>query len=171
MAQLLQPTKSVKGKRKVLPTALKIDMTPMVDLGFLLITFFIFTSTMAESKATDLILPKEGEPSYLKQSNALTLLLHEDNKIYVYEGEWKSMNQNGKLRTTSFNNKIDLRNIIQTKQRQLNEKSDEMMVLIKPSEKSHYTNIVDALDEMLINNVKRYTVVDMSAEELDYVGN
>ena len=170
MAQLLQPTKRVKGKRKGLSTALKIDMTPMVDLGFLLITFFIFTSTMAESKATDLMMPKEGEPLHLKQSNALTLLLHEDNKIYVYEGEWKS-NKKGKLRATSFDNKMDLRNIIQNKQRQLDEKRDEMMVLIKPSEKSRYNNIIDALDEMLINNVKRYAVVDMSADELASIGN
>ena len=169
MAQLLQPTQKAKGKRKVLPAALKIDMTPMVDLGFLLITFFIFTSTMAESKATDLMLPKEGEPSPIKQRNALTLLLHEDNKIYVYEGEWKNIDQKEKLRITSFDNKTDLRNIIQTKQRQLHEKKDEMMVLIKPSEKSRYTNIVDALDEMLINNVKRYAVVDMSADELAYI--
>lgn len=169
MAQLLPTAKTSKGKRKSLPTMLKIDMTPMVDLGFLLITFFIFTSTMAESKATDLVMPKEGEPSHLKQSNALTLLLHEDDKVYVYEGEWKNAYEKEKVRTVSFDNKADLRNMIQKKQNQLGQKRDELMVLIKPSGKSRYTNIVDALDEMLINHVKRYAVVDMSAEELAHI--
>ena len=171
MAQLLPTAKTSKGRRAVLPAMLKIDMTPMVDLGFLLITFFIFTSTMAESKATDLVLPKEGQPSHLKESNALTLLLHEEDKVYVYEGEWKGNQQKEKVHTVSFDNKADLRNIIQKKQSQLGQKRDELMVLIKPSCKSRYTNIVDALDEMLINNVKRYAVVDMSADELAHIGN
>ena len=171
MAQLVQPTKRSKGARKGIPTMLKIDMTPMVDLGFLLITFFIFTSTMGEPKATDLLLPKEGEPSHLKGSNALTLLLDEQNRIYVYEGEWKDTHQKENLRTVNFDNKVDLRSIIQNKQSRLGAERDDLMVLIKPSGKSIYSNIVDALDEMLINNVKRYAVMDMSTEELAYINN
>ena len=146
-------------------------MTPMVDLGFLLITFFIFTSTMAESKATDLLLPTDGESSQLKESNALTLLLDGDNRFYVYEGKWKGAYQKEKMPTASLDDKADLRNIIQNKQERLGENSDELMVLIKPSGKSRYANIVDALDEMLINHVKRYAVVEMSDEERAFTGN
>lgn len=144
-------------------------MTPMVDLGFLLITFFIFTSTMAESKATDLLLPKEGEPSHLKESNALTLLLADSNRVYVYEGDLKGANQKNNVHAASFGNKTDIRNFIQKKQSILGENKEELMVLIKPSVKSHYSNIVDALDEMLINNVKRYAVMDMSVEEQAFI--
>ena len=145
-------------------------MTPMVALGFLLITFFIFTSTMAESKATDLMLPKEGEPSPIKNSNALTLLLDGDsNRVYVYEGDWKGANPKQNVHAASFGNKTDLRNFIQKKQSQLGEKRNELMVLIKPSAKSRYSNIVDALDEMLINNVKRYAVMDMSVAEQAFI--
>lgn len=170
MAQLLQPAKISKRSTGRLPEMLKIDMTPMVDLGFLLITFFIFTSTMAESNATDLVMPKEGLPSHLKQTNALTLLLHDNNRVYVYEGKWQGAVEKQKMRTASFDNKQDLRNIIQHKQQALGEKRDALMVLIKPSAQSRYSNIVDALDEMLVNNIKRYAVVEMSEEERAFAG-
>jgi len=166
MAQLLPAAATLKGKRKVLPAALKIDMTPMVDLGFLLITFFIFTSTMAESKATNLFLPKDGEAMPVKESRALSVLLLDNNQVYAYEGTWEKQNNN---QPHPLYNQQQLRSLIQAKQKALGENKDDLMVLIKPTDKSRYRNMVAALDEMLINNVKRYTVVDASASELAYV--
>jgi biopolymer transport protein ExbD len=66
---------------------LKIDMTPMVDLGFLLITFFIFTTTMGENKAMKLYMPADGAAGKIEKKYALTIMLAADNKITAYAGD------------------------------------------------------------------------------------
>jgi biopolymer transport protein ExbD len=95
MAQLeLQPISAGKTRRR-LHASLRIDMTPMVDLGFLLITFFIFTTTMSEPKVMNLAMPKEqGDSTEVKQSRSLTLILAGDDKIYAYEGMTQQPNKN-----------------------------------------------------------------------------
>jgi biopolymer transport protein ExbD len=77
-------TKGVKG-RKTLPT--KVDMTPMVDLAFLLITFFIFTATMNEQVTMNLVMPKDGPKTPVKETGALTLILGKNDTVYYYQGE------------------------------------------------------------------------------------
>ena len=88
MAQIQPQQIEGKTKRK-LHLSLSIDMTPMVDLGFLLITFFIFTTTMAEKRITKLVMPKEGDSTDLAESKALTALLDANNKVFVYTGKWE----------------------------------------------------------------------------------
>ena len=170
MAQLqtngIHPSK--KKARNYQHAVLKVDMTPMVDLGFLLITFFIFTTTLASQKATDLVMPKEGPPIDLKESNALTLLLDSNEKVYVYEGAWKAGNNNS-ITHASFNDKETLRKLLTEKQAVLGSNKAQLMVLIKPATGSRYSNIIDALDEMLLTNVKRYAVVAPSETEVAYL--
>ena len=91
MAQILLHTaESKKAKRKFSPT-IKIDMTPMVDLGFLLITFFIFTTTMSDKITMKLYMPHNGDPTPIGKSKVLTVLLSSNNKVYAYEGALKML--------------------------------------------------------------------------------
>src|SRR5215216_5546892 len=101
MAQIQPELITGKTKRKV-HAALTIDMTPMVDLGFLLITFFIFTTTMAEQRISKLVMPKQStDSSELQKSNALTAILGSNNKVFAYAGLWQeAVNTNGVIETS-----------------------------------------------------------------------
>jgi biopolymer transport protein ExbD len=158
------------GVRRMIKSNMRIDMTPMVDLGFLLISFFVITTELTKPKAMELFMPKDGTPVPLGESNALTVLL-DDNKIYYYNGKWEDAVKKKEIYQTYFSGKNNLRGIINTKQQQLDsypgnkEGRNGLMILIKPSENASYKNVVDILDEMTINEVKKYAVIKISGEE------
>jgi biopolymer transport protein ExbD len=104
--------KEISLERKLKPRAkrqsIKIDMTPMVDLAFLLLTFFILTTTLAQQKSIDLILPSEGESDPV--NNAITVILSDKNKLFYYIGE---LHDTTTLKETNFKEiKLWLRNIM-----------------------------------------------------------
>jgi biopolymer transport protein ExbD len=168
MAAIITPTDNRPGRR-TLPRYIRIDMTPMVDLGFLLITFFIFTASLAETKALKLFMPAEGDSSKIGKSTVLTALLGADNKIYLYEGEWKEAVNGNRVVQTSYHVYTGAGNFIRAKQKALEDRREELMFLIKPTEGAMYSNIVNMLDEVVINGVKKYAIVDPSEEETAFV--
>ena len=146
------------GVKKAKKLSTRVDLTPMVDLGFLLITFFIFTTTMSQPTALKLILPKDTEKveeqNKIKESAALTVILGNNNVIYYYEGTLLPDGSN--FKSTNYR---DIRGIIIDKKKRTN--PEDFMVLIKPTDQSTYRNTVDLLDEMTINEVKRYATLDL----------
>jgi len=154
---------------------IRIDMTPMVDLGFLLITFFVFTTTVSTPKATDLFMPKEGDNQPLPNSLALTLLLDDNDKVYYYHGDFEEAAKANKIFATNYSTYEGIGKIIRQKEKDIDASgkfSDGrkgLMLLIKPTSKSSYKNIVDALDEAVINDVKRYAIIEPGADELQYI--
>lgn len=150
------------GVKKSKKLSTRVDMTPMVDLGFLLITFFVFTTTISQPTALKLNLPKDTdkpeEQTKTKASGALTVLLGKDNHVFFYEGELDPAGKN-----FQSSNYKDIRNEIISKKRST--PTDDFMVVIKPTDESTYKNVVDMLDEMTINVVKRYALVDISDGE------
>lgn len=150
------------GVKKGKKLSTRVDLTPMVDLGFLLITFFIFTTTMSQPTAMKLILPdnkaKPEEQNKAKESGALTILLGKDNNVFYYEGILQPDGSN--FKSSNFK---DIRDEIIHK-KQTTDTAD-LVVVIKPNDESTYKNVVDILDEMSINVIKRYALVDISPEE------
>ena len=135
----------------------------MVDLGFLLITFFIFTTSLSHPHITRLILPREGELTPFPESKALTLLLCADN-VFVYEGQWEDALTNLAVQQTTYNLQTGIGIFIRQKQQKLSQKED-LLVLIKPLPSASYQNVISALDELQINGVKNYALLNASAEE------
>ncbi|WP_018616551.1 ExbD/TolR family protein [Segetibacter koreensis] len=154
------------GVKKAKKASTRVDLTPMVDLGFLLITFFIFTTTMSQPTAMKLNLPKDTdkpeEQNKLKESGALTLLLGKNNDVYYYEGQLDPSASNLKSSTMK-----KIRGEIIKKKRST--PPEDLMIVIKPGEESTYKDVVDALDEMTINDIKRYALVDISDVEAQLV--
>jgi biopolymer transport protein ExbD len=183
------------GVKKAKRLSTRVDMTPMVDLGFLLITFFVFTSTMTSPTTLDLNMPKdtekEEELNKAKESGALTILLGKEDHIYYYEGQLKEDGSN--FKTATFKT---IRDVIINKRKEVmtshvhddqcekdrekaREKKDpdwqnacldrDLVVVIKPSPDATYKNTVDILDEMTINGVKRFAMVKIAPSELDLI--
>jgi biopolymer transport protein ExbD len=147
---------SLVSKRHVHST--KVDLTPMVDLGFLLITFFIFTTAMNQPKVMNLFMPDDkGDPMPIKESGALTLMPISNAMLYYYEGKLGSSNM------MEIELK-EIRNLILNKK--VNTKEKDLFVVIKPTDFSTYGDLLKVLDEMKINDVKRYSIADISSTEL-----
>ncbi|MBT9484657.1 biopolymer transporter ExbD [Sediminibacterium sp.] len=150
------------GVKKGKKLSTRVDLTPMVDLGFLLITFFIFTTTMSQPTAMRLFLPKDADKpedqNKAKESGVITLLLGKDNNVFYYEGQLASDGAN--FKSSNFK---EIRTILIDKKRNTPEK--DLVVIIKPSADCTYKNVVDVLDEMAINVLKKYALVDISEGE------
>jgi biopolymer transport protein ExbD len=151
------------GVKKGKKMSTRVDLTPMVDLGFLLITFFIFTTTMSQPTAMKLFLPKDvdkpEEQNKVKASAVLTIMLGKDDQIYYYEGDDPT-----KLQSSNYK---AVRDIILDKKRRTDPK--DFVVVLKPTVDASYKNTVNILDEMTIDEVKRFALVDISPVEYTYV--
>ena len=178
MNQIINPGNGFSFKRAGVQRIVKrhpaIDMTPMVDLGFLLISFFVITTELTRPTVMDLYTPKDGPPMHLAQSDALTILLDKNNAVYYYGGEWTEAVKSGSIQQTSYSGSDGLRKIIMEKHQELDllrkqEGRHGLMLLIKPASGSTYKNLVDVLDEVAISMVKKYAVVKISAAELSWL--
>jgi biopolymer transport protein ExbD len=156
------------GVKKGKKLSTRVDLTPMVDLGFLLITFFIFTTTMSQPTAMRLFLPKDADKpedqNKAKESGALTILLGKDDNVFYYEGILDNANASANFKSSNFGNGDEgIRNVILKKKANTNEK--DLVIVIKPTSECTYKNVVDILDEMSVNVCKRYALVDVSDVE------
>ena len=150
------------GVKKGKKLSTRVDLTPMVDLGFLLITFFIFTTTMSRPTALNLHLPKDvpdKDEAPAKESAVITLMLGANDRVYYYEGA-----DPAKLKASDFSN---IRDIILDKKRRTD--PTWFQVILKPSKDATYKNTVDILDEMTIDAVKHYALVDISSQEYEKI--
>jgi len=206
-----QDSGSGKGKHSKLrakKASTHIDMTPMVDLAFLLLTFFMLTTTFSKPKTMDITMPvkdkiKDEDRTKVPASQTLSIILTDKNRIIWYIGV---DDQNTPPQTNSASFSLTSVNsihkvLLEKNQMVFNEvqavkdsvtkgliKNDKdeikrhiaavkvtekkgLIVLIKPDDKSKYKNLVDILDEMLVCNVARYAIVDVSPNELDLIKN
>jgi len=151
------------GVKKGKKLSTRVDLTPMVDLGFLLITFFIFTTTVSQATSMNLNMPKDtdkpDETNKVKESGSLTLMLGKRNVVYYYFGRDPAT-----MQTTNYK---DVRKIILDKKKST--PVDDMFVIIKPDKDATYKNAVDMLDEMTINDIVRYAMVDPTADEYNKI--
>lgn len=152
------------GVKKGKKLSTRVDLTPMVDLGFLLITFFVFTTTMSQSTAMNMNEPKDDSTQVMKVKNsgAMTILLGKANQVYYYFGQLEADKLSEQFKSTTFK---QIREVILSKKKST--KIDDLMYIIKSDKNSTFSNAIDILDEMTICNVPpgHYAEVDMTATE------
>lgn len=151
-----------------------VDLTAMVDLAFLLITFFMLTTTLSKPQSMPLAMP-DKEPQDQPKDNTpipedrmMTILIGKDNKLLWYMGKFETPRMPPTETTFGKNGvrKDILKNTAYAKQ--FAKKDDEgLIVNIKASDASSYKNLVDILDEMAINKVQLYAIGDITPAEID----
>ncbi len=153
----------------------KVDLTAMVDLAFLLITFFMLTTTLSKPQSMSLGLPdKEDDPTKNKdvkvdENRTMTILLGDDNKLVRYVGLLATPVAGGTPKDFAYGKEGIRQELLSRKKKVLEytgDKNKGIIVIIKPSKKSNYRNLIDILDEMAIVDVPTYAIVnDFSPEE------
>ena len=202
MAEIIENDAGKKsgGKRRPKKHSTHIDMTPMVDLMCLLITFFMLTTAFNKPKVMEITMPEKNteikDQPKVDARRTVNIILDENDKVYYYEGAIEKGKPEPTLVKTNFSkdgirkyllerNKVVFKEIYELKEKvkkgelvystdTLNAKIKEKkkidpmapIILIKPTEKAKYRNIVDIIDEMAITDIASYAVVDLSPDEL-----
>jgi len=153
------------GVKKGKKLSTRVDLTPMVDLGFLLITFFVFTTTMSQPTTMNMNEPKDDSTHQIKVKNsgAMTILLGPNDQIYYYYGQLKPETVKEQFQKATQKNEIRDK-IVEMKKRT---SEGDLMYIIKSDKNSTFKNAVDILDEMTICKIKagHYAEVDITPEE------
>ena len=151
-----------------------VDLTAMVDLAFLLITFFMLTTSLSKPQSMDLAMPDKDEKIkdeiLISEERTMNLVLGPDNKLQMYMGQITTPLEGPKPLTYS---KESLRKEILEKVKSVplatrttaKPDGEPLIILIKATKESTYKNLVDVLDEIAIGKVKVYAIVDIIQQE------
>jgi len=164
----IEPAAPKAGKKpRARKHSFRLDMTPMVDLAFLLLTFFMLTTTFAKPNVMQLQMPAkpqvEDDNIPLPASKAMTIVLGQAHRVYYYFGLSRPNDPSvpvPTLHTTDFGSK-GIRQALLARGRQ----QPAPVVLIKSSPKAKYSDMVDILDEMNITNQAKYALTDLTAAD------
>jgi biopolymer transport protein ExbD len=195
MAEIIGGGGGGGGKHKAKKGSAKIDMTPMVDLAFLLLTFFVLAATLAKPKAMEIIYPKEvdeqEDKTKLDDALATTLLLGEhENEVFYYFGAFKpdttqltltDFSKDGFRKIMLDKNAVVNDQVLQLKAKLESKEIDEAtyeeaykqvvgakdapFVVIKTIDKTKFKNVISAMDELNICNVRKRAIQDMAESE------
>lgn len=161
MAEISQDGGGKKGgKKRAKKASTKIDMTPMVDLGFLLITFFMLTTTLAKPVVMQLNMPdktEKDEKSEVKMSETLTVM-PDAEKVYYYQG--LPTEAGTQLQKTNYS-KDGIRAVLFDYKKRV---GNNFTIVIKATKGAKYKNMVDLLDECSITSNKRYAILEIDPD-------
>ncbi|HVW98062.1 MAG TPA: biopolymer transporter ExbD [Mucilaginibacter sp.] len=162
MAELNQ-TPGKTGGRHAKRIPVRVDLTAMVDLAFLLITFFMLTTSLQKPRKMELNMPVPASPEPYAESSTMSVCLGAKNKAVYYLG------MPGKPITSPevAGYGSDIRAAIMNMSRQVLQKTGKpMSLIIKPAEHSVYQNLVDVLDEANINKISTYAIAKVTPDDI-----
>jgi len=107
MAELNTEGKGGKKKGKSKKVSTRVDLTPMVDLAFLLITFFMLTTSMLKPQTMEISMPskdkvEEKDQTKVNAGKAITIILGKNDTVFYYFGTRSKENIDPKVVVTTF---------------------------------------------------------------------
>ena len=165
MAELNSPTGKKNGRKSMSKLSPRIDLTAMVDLAFLLITFFIMTTSLEKPRAMDVAMPVPGPSEPVPESRTMTICLGKNNKALCYLGLADKPLSTPKLVDYSKNGLRAA--ILNTAKTVLKRTGKTMIVIVKPDAHSVYADLVATLDELDVAKVPSYAIADITRKDID----
>jgi biopolymer transport protein ExbD len=167
MAELNASPEKKQGNRLARRrTPARVDLTAMVDLAFLLITFFMMTTILSKPKAMPVAMPAGGPQGVVGESSTMTVCIGKNNQAVWYLGIADRPiigPQQVKYGNQLTNAIIDIKN------RVFKTSGKPLMVIVKPAEHSNYANLVETLDDLNINQVPSYAIAKIDAKDIDFL--
>jgi|SRR5665213_3129577 len=154
---------AASGKRSMKKMPVRVDLTAMVDLAFLLITFFMLTTSLIKPRSMPVVMPT-GPAGAVPESRSMTICLGKNNQVLYYLG-LPDKPIAGPMVTSSGEGIRGA--IMKTAKKVFEATGKNMNVLLKPDKNSIYASLVDALDELNITGVRTYAIADISAKDVD----
>ncbi len=151
------------GKKKKKRISVRLDMTPMVDVAFLLLTFFMLTTSMSKPQTMEINLPPSEAKADVAESNLLTLRISEDFRIFWNIGTEKPATVDGKEKKEKL---IALGRLLKER----NAANPKLITLIKVDGKAKYIDMVDIMDELNINSITRFSLAPMLDDDKKLIG-
>ena len=169
MAEVQVQDKGGKGgKVRSKKQSTRVDMTPMVDLGFLLITFFMFTTTFTKPNIMDLALPAKPDktikdnPPVVDLRNSITFIIGKDDNLFYHQQDAKGLNESTLIKTSYDREGVE-KVIEQAKKNAV--KKENFTVIIKPVDDASFKHFVDILDEMEITGSEHFGISELKPFE------
>ncbi len=165
MASLNQPAARASKKPRARKLNLRLDMTPMVDLAFLLLTFFMLTTTFAKPRVMQLQMPVHDpeHPSDVMERRAMTVIVGRQHRVFYYFGLSRPTDPSvpvPTLHTTDFSAHGLRQALLLARQHQ-----PELVVLLKANPAASYQDMVNLLDEMTLTNQPKYALTVLTAAD------
>ncbi|MEM6763420.1 MAG: biopolymer transporter ExbD [Bacteroidota bacterium] len=173
-----------KGGPKTKKKSTKIDMTAMVDVAFLLLTFFVLTATMSNNGVMELTMPPKAKDDIqeedlrvdILEDKIMTIVLEEDDKVSYYVGITNpevlttNYSQDGIRKVLvghlTFGPRINGQPRCETgKGARVVKNCWDPIFVIKPKKSSRYKNLVDLLDELAITEAPKYAIDKFTVED------
>ena len=164
MAELISNSAKQGRRRSSGKMPIRVDLTAMVDLAFLLITFFMLTTSLAKPREMPLAMPSDGPPGPVSEKCTMTICLGKNNQVLWYLGQAEKPIIAPTL--TAYGNGLNSA-IAATARQVLATTKKNLIVLIKPDQHSVYSNLVDVLDQMNIQQVQTYAIAPILPKDAE----
>jgi biopolymer transport protein ExbD len=141
-----------RGKKRI---GVRIDMTPMVDVAFLLLTFFMLTTVLRKQQTLEINLPPADAKVEVAQSNLITVYVDDNNKIFWNTGTEKPKS-------------VEFNGLIKFFEDQLAQNS-KIIVLVKLDRKSKFQYMVDIIDDLNLAKLTRFSLAPMNDNDKKFL--
>lgn len=152
-----------KGRKHSKRIGFHLDMTPMVDVAFLLLTFFMLTTTFSKSNTMEINIPPEAVEVKVAESNVMTLRISDDFKAYCSLGEEAPRSM--PLYDSGDTGQMALSGQLRSLLRQQTAANEKMVIVVKISGKARYKHLVDIIDELNLMKIGRFSLDDFTEQD------